>query len=147
MFQHGHGVFRAGAEAHDRPGGEGRAGERLGIPCMFLMFMHVPQAAAANARPECPCTSSVHARPSSCCCKCTSLMFIHVQDKASLKNSLEQEQDPLLGPSSSSGQFSRRDSATPLLQHQNSPRSSAPTPSTHPSRMRQTKKRKEKMHG
>ena len=25
-------VFRAGAEAHDRPGGEGRAGERL-FPC------------------------------------------------------------------------------------------------------------------
>jgi len=26
-----------------------------------------------------PCTSSVHARPSSCCCKCTSLLFMHVQ--------------------------------------------------------------------
>jgi hypothetical protein len=54
-------------------------------------------------------------------------MFMHVQDKASLKKrrSWKQEQDPLLGPSSSSGQFRRRDSATPL-QHQNS----APTPST-----------------
>jgi len=75
-------------------------------------------------------------------------MFMHVQDKVSMKKrKLEQEQDPLLGPSSSSGQFSRRDSATwsfdavkecTPLQHQNSPRSSAPTPSTHPSRMRQT---------
>ena len=42
---------------------------------------------------------------------------------------------PFVG--ASSGQFSRRDSATPL-QHQNPPRSSAPTTSTHPSRMRQT---------
>jgi hypothetical protein len=40
-------------------------------------------------------------------------MFMHVQDKASLKKRrTEQEQDPLLGPSSSSGQFSRRDSFT-----------------------------------
>ena len=37
-----------------------------------------------------------------------SLMFTHVQDKASLKKG-RLEQDPLLGPSSSSGQF-REDS-------------------------------------
>ena len=87
-------------------------------------------------------------------CSCTSLKLLlqmHVLNVHArlgqgifVEKRLEQEEDPLLGPSSSSRQFSRRDSATPL-QLQNSPRSSAP--STHPSRMRQTKKRKEKMHG
>ena len=42
---------------------------------------------------------------------------MHVQDKASLKKR-RQGQDPLLGPSSSSGQFSGRDSAATPLQHE-----------------------------